>query len=93
MRFPSVRADTITAYEMYHSLPYFTSSDIKKLFSCCGATATKIAKAVKEQMITEDVKLYCEHDQYLDRDILYKLAGMDLKSLEVSYRKLKRGKL
>lgn len=58
MRFPNVRADVKTAFEMYHSLPYFRSGGIRKLFNgCSGSTASKIAKMTRDEMGTDLVEV------------------------------------
>ena len=77
MRFPNVRPDVKTAFEMYHSLTYFTSSDVKKLFGCAGSTAAKIVKMTRD-------------DNYLNKDVLYDMAGLDINSINKSYKMLER---
>lgn len=90
MRFPNVRPDVKTAFEMYHTLPYFTSSDIKRLFGCAGSTAAKIVKITRDEMTRREIKMYCEHDNYLNKDVLYDLAGLDINSINKSYKMLER---
>lgn len=94
MRFPNVRADVKTAFEMYHTLPYFTAGDIRKLFNgCSGSTASKIAKLTRDEMTRREIKMYCEHDNYLNKDVLYDLAGLDINSINKSYKMLERSSL
>ena len=93
MRFPNVRPDVKTAFEMYHTLPYFTSSDIKRLFRCAGSTASKIAKLTRDEMERREIKMYCEHDNYLNKDVLYDMAGLDINSINKSYKMLERSSL
>lgn len=93
MKFPrGVRADTITAFEMYHSLTYFTTGDIKKLFNCSPSSATKIKKMALDRMAEEDVKVYCEDRGVVDKDVLYDIAGIDVAKMNRSYKMLKSAK-
>lgn len=89
MKFPKVKTDTVKAFEMYHSLPYFTGGDICELFECCPSTAIKIKKMVNQEMIKQNIKLYCEHSEYVDKDVLYKMAGLDIEKINKSYKKIK----
>ena len=71
MKFPrNIRADTVTAFEMYHSLTDFNLSDIAKLFHCGKSSAAKIKKITLAAMEEKGVKLYTEDRGVVDKDVL-----------------------
>ncbi len=90
MKFPrNIRADTVTAFEMYHSLTDFNLSDIAKLFHCGKSSAAKIKKITLAAMEEKGVKLYTEDRGVVDKDVLYEVAGIDIAKMNRSYKMLK----
>ena len=90
MNFPrGIRADTKTAFEMYHMFTAFKTSDIRNLFACGASSANKIKKIAIEEMAKEGVKLYSEDRNLVDKDVLYKIAGIDINKVNRSYKMLR----
>lgn len=89
MNFPKVRTDTRTAFLLYHSLPYFTTKDVEKLFGCKKTTAYRIKQLIKEKMKEEEKKVYTDRD-VLDKDVLYREAGLNIKQIDRDYRELRK---
>lgn len=48
--------DIATAVRFYYEKVELTSADIRKIFSCGGATATKLKKEVLEKMAKEKIR-------------------------------------
>ena len=84
MRFPKVRTDTEKAFKMYHTLPYFTTNDVAKLFTCDRSTAYRIKVIIRAEMEKEPKKLYTDRD-VIDKDVLYRVAGLNIRQIDKDY--------
>lgn len=93
MKFPRLHVSTIDAFQMYHGLTYFTSGDIRKLFRCSPCTATKIKKMALYEMDAQGIKIYCEQNGLVDKDVLFEIAGLDIKKINKSYKMLQSAKI
>lgn len=91
MKFPRINPPTTRqAFETYHSKPYLTRKDLISLFGVGQTTATKMKSIIRDEMDKQGVKLHCEHNELLDRDIVYELAGLDMEQITRSYKILMR---
>lgn len=88
MKFPRVKTTTKLAFELYHTLPYFLSTDIKKMFKCSDATASRIKHLCLDEMQKRDIKMYCEKGELINKDVLMDLAGLNIKQIDKDYAAL-----
>lgn len=86
--FPRVRTSTEKAFQLYHTLPYFMTKDIKELFGCSYSTAGKIKRVCGEEMEKRGIRCYCEKNEFINKDVLFDLAGINISQLNKDYAQL-----
>ena len=81
--------DNQTAVEIYYTLPYLGTADIRRLFGCCAGSALRLLKIAQEAEREKHTKLYSNH--YALTDIAFEAWGLDIANITkkvARYRKL-----
>lgn len=86
-RIPQIK-DIRSAIVMYYSKIELRSSDIKDLFDCSGATASKIKKIAREYMREQNTPVW--NAGQVNTKAAYEAWGLDIDDLEKRYNKLKK---
>lgn len=80
------RPDPEMALRLYYTQTEINSAEIKMLFSCTGSTATRLKKAVQEEMIARDVRTWLPGN--IDVAVAFELWKIDVSDMEKKLVKL-----
>lgn len=93
MKFPRVSTTNEKAFRMYNEYPYFQRKEVKELFNCSDTTASKIVKITKEEMQNQNIRIYTQNPNKVDKNVLYQMAGLDIAAITKNYNTLLKAKL
>lgn len=82
------RPDPETALKLYYTHTEINSAEIKQLFSCAGATATKLKQQVQKEMAKCKIRTWIPGN--IDVKTAYEVWGIDVNRLEKQLVKLNK---
>lgn len=80
--------DIATAVRFYYEKVELTSADIKQIFSCGGATATKLKKEVLEKMAKEKIRTWMPGT--VNTRIAYQVWDIDIDDFEKRLKNIRK---
>ena len=77
-----------TALRLYYEMPELSGEDIKTLFGgISNSTVTNLKKPVRARM--KELGLFCPTRYAVNTKVAYEIWGIDVKDLEIRYKKHK----
>ncbi len=80
--------DIAIAVRFYYEKTELASADIKQIFSCGGATATKLKKEVQNEMAKEKIRTWLPG--IVNTRLAYKVWGIDIADFEKRLEKINK---
>lgn len=84
MQMPDIKK----ALELYYTKTEISSADIRSLFGCCPATATKLKAQVKKAMAEKEIRTWLPGN--VDIKTAYEVWHIDVEELEKRLAKLSK---
>ena len=82
-KLPTLKADTMTLFDLYHNNVNVSAKEIKQSFKVCDSTATKVIHRVMEYMEEQAIPQYT-YKLEVPVTVLFSVYGWDIKQINKS---------